>query len=73
MQEKIKSADVLSVAEVQQRLGLSRNVVYDSLASGRIPSLRFGRRILIPRAAFERMLAGDAPAPLVHRQSAGGS
>lgn len=68
MQEKAKpAADVLSVAEVQQRLGLSRNVVYDSLASGQIPSLRFGRRILIPRAAFERMLdlaGGSSSSPM---------
>ena len=56
--------DVLTVEEVQKRLRLSRNAVYESISRKEIPSLRLGRRILIPRLAFERMLenAGKAAA-----------
>jgi len=47
---------VLSVKEARQQLGLSRGLMYDALRSGQIPSIRIGRRILIPRAGLERLL-----------------
>jgi excisionase family DNA binding protein len=54
----------LTVPEVASRLGLSRNGAYEAVAAGHIPSIRIGRRVLIPRAALDRMLerAGE-PAP----------
>lgn len=55
--------EMLLVSEVQERLRLSRNGVYDAIARGEIPSIRFGRRILVPRAALERLIASaGAPA-----------
>ena len=48
--------DVLTVEEVQQRLGLSRNGVYEAIRRKEIPSVRIGRRIIIPRRAYEEML-----------------
>lgn len=39
-------------------LGLGRNATYDAAARGEIPTIRIGRRLLVPRAALERMLAG---------------
>ena len=42
--------------ETARALGLSLNHVYDLLRSGTIPSVRLGKRILIPRAELERML-----------------
>ncbi len=47
---------VYTVAEVQELLGLSRGLAYEAINRGEIPSLRIGRRILIPRAALERLL-----------------
>lgn len=47
---------VLSVEEARQQLGLSRGLMYEALRSGQIPSIRIGRRILIPRVALERLL-----------------
>jgi excisionase family DNA binding protein len=41
-------------------LGLSKNAVYLAIAAKEIPSIRVGRRILVPRAAYERMLRGEA-------------
>ncbi|MFC2033803.1 helix-turn-helix domain-containing protein [Chloroflexota bacterium] len=52
---------ILTVDEAAQLLGLARNSAYQGVLRGEIPSIRIGRRILIPRIALERMLnqAGD--------------
>ena len=49
---------ILSVTETACLLGLSRNSTYQGVQSGAIPSIRVGKRILVPRAALERMLEG---------------
>ena len=48
-----------SVEEVAQLLGLSRSAVYEAIARGDIPALRFGRRIVIARDALDRLLANS--------------
>ena len=48
---------VYSVEEVATLLGLSKNPVYDAIREKTIPSIKIGRRILIPRAALEKMLS----------------
>lgn len=53
---------VLTVAEVKKALRLSNNAVHSALHRGEIPSIKIGRRILIPREAFEQMLAGGGKA-----------
>ena len=50
---------VLTVAEATQLLRVSRPTVLAAVHSGKLPHLRLGRRVLIPRAALERMLAGE--------------
>ena len=52
----------LSVEEVAAELGIGRNQAYDAVRSGQIPSIRIGRRILVPRIAFDRLLNGEANA-----------
>ncbi len=47
---------VLSVEKARRLLGLSRGLMYEAIRTGQVPSIRIGRRILIPRAALERML-----------------
>ncbi|MSQ17954.1 MAG: DNA-binding protein [Dehalococcoidia bacterium] len=47
---------VLTVEEARQILRLGRSGIYDAIKRGEAPILRFGRRIVIPRAALERML-----------------
>ncbi|MFC2020825.1 helix-turn-helix domain-containing protein [Chloroflexota bacterium] len=42
--------------EVAKILGLSRASVYEAVRNGQIPSIHLGKRILIPRSAFTRML-----------------
>ena len=45
-----------SVPEAAAMLGLSRNFGYESVKQGQLPVIRFGKRLLIPRAALEKML-----------------
>lgn len=42
-----------------QLLGLSRQSTYDAAARGEIPTIRIGRRLLVPTAALRRLLAID--------------
>ena len=46
---------MLRVAEVSAALGISRAVVARRVADGTIPSVRLGRRILIPRRWVDEM------------------
>jgi excisionase family DNA binding protein len=46
----------LRVEEVAKILGISRGSAYDAIQQGQIPHIRIGRRILIPKKAFERLL-----------------
>jgi excisionase family DNA binding protein len=46
----------ITVEEVAILLGLSRNSAYQGIATGEIPHIKVGKRILIPRIAFEKML-----------------
>lgn len=50
----------LTVPEAARMLGISRNEAYLAVQRGEIPARRIGRRIVIPRVAFERWL-DDAP------------
>lgn len=48
---------------VGQLLGLGRAATYEAARRGDIPTMRFGRRITVPTAAFRRMLGIDTPEP----------
>ena len=48
---------VMTVEEARSLLGISRGLIYQAVRAGEIPSVRIGRRILIPRAALDEMLA----------------
>jgi len=50
----------LSPSEVSAQLGLSINNVYTCIHAGKIPHIRLGKRILIPRQALERLLNGES-------------
>ena len=47
------------VEEAAKILGIGRNLAYELVRSGKIPSLRLGRRIVVPKGAFDRLLSGD--------------
>ena len=46
----------ISVREFTKRHGLSRNLIYEQLRKGALPSVRLGGRILIPADALQQML-----------------
>jgi excisionase family DNA binding protein len=51
-----------TVKEVAAKLDTNIKTAYDAIRRGEIPSMRVGRLILVPRAAFDRMLeTGKAP------------
>ena len=47
---------VFTVEEAAQLLGISRSFAYEAVRRGDIPSIRIGRRILVPKAALHRLL-----------------
>jgi excisionase family DNA binding protein len=47
----------LTVGEAAKLLRLSRAFIYELVARGELPSIRLGRRIVIPRIAIERILS----------------
>ena len=56
----------LTVPEAAAIAGVSRNLMYELVATGQVPcALRLGRRIVIPRAAFHEWLesAGSDRSP----------
>ena len=46
----------ITVPEAAAMLGLSRNFAYELVKRGQLPVIRFGKRILIPKIALEKML-----------------
>ena len=50
--------ETLTVAEAAQMLGISTESVYQGARRGEIPTLRVGRRVLVPAAALTRLLDG---------------
>jgi excisionase family DNA binding protein len=51
---------VWSVDGTARRLGISRAHTYEPIARHELPSLRLGRRIVVPRHAIESMLGLSA-------------
>jgi excisionase family DNA binding protein len=51
-----RQSDTYTVPEVGRRLGIGRKQAYDAAKRGDIPTIRIGRRVLVPKPAFERWL-----------------
>ena len=47
----------LSVSQAAKLLGISRAFAYELVARGELPSLRLGRRVVVPRQALEELVA----------------
>ncbi len=50
-----------TVEEMAQELGIGRNLAYEAVKSGEIPSIRIGKRIVIPKSALAKMLEVQVP------------
>lgn len=51
---------LLTVAETARLLRISRNLAYDLIAQDKLPHVRLGRRILVPRARIARWIEDEA-------------
>jgi excisionase family DNA binding protein len=47
----------VSVEEAGRILGISRGTAYARADDGSLPTIRFGRRRLVPKAALEKLLS----------------
>jgi excisionase family DNA binding protein len=50
----------LTVEEAGARLGISRTLAYELVRRGEIPSIRLGRRVLVPIRALDLLVAPSA-------------
>jgi excisionase family DNA binding protein len=48
----------LTVDEAALILGVSRNSAYQAARTGELPTIKIGKRLLVPRIAFEKMFEG---------------
>ena len=46
----------ITVPEAAEMLGISRNFAYELVKQKQLPVVKFGKRLLIPRVALEKML-----------------
>jgi excisionase family DNA binding protein len=51
----------VTLEEAAALLGIARSSAYQAAQRGEIPTVKFGRRILVPTAALRRMLLLDEP------------
>ena len=61
--EPMEQKATISVREASRLLGTGLNQTYEACRQGTIPTIKVGKRILIPRPAFERLLAGEPCRP----------
>ncbi len=59
-QDENGDAVVLTVEEARKLLRLSRGATYEAIRTKQIPSIRIGRRILVPRVRLNELLQGKA-------------
>lgn len=48
-----------TIREAADRLGIGRNCAYDAAKRGDFPTIRIGKRIVVPIERFERWLLGQ--------------
>jgi len=51
----------ITVEEAAKELGISRALAYEMARTGKLPTLRFGRRLVVPQRAIERLLENPEP------------
>jgi excisionase family DNA binding protein len=56
----------LTVPQAARVLGISRGLAYQMARQGTIPTLRFGRRLVVPRKAIEQLLERSPEVDLNH-------
>jgi excisionase family DNA binding protein len=49
----------MSITEAADTLGIGRTLAYELAHTGELPTVRLGRRLVVPRRALERLLGGE--------------
>jgi excisionase family DNA binding protein len=49
----------LTVEQAAKHLGISRGLAYEAARNGQLPTIRLGRRLLVPRAKFLALLGEE--------------
>jgi excisionase family DNA binding protein len=57
-QRRATNRDTYTIPEAGRRLGIGRNQALGPAKRGEIPTIKIGKRILVPRSAFDRLLDG---------------
>jgi excisionase family DNA binding protein len=60
-----------SMEDAARLMGIGRSTVYELLASGRLESIKIGRRRIIPGLAIRAFMVAELEASRVQRISAG--
>lgn len=50
---------ILTIDEAAEVLRISRQSAYEAARRGEIPTIRLGRRILVPRRALEKLIGAE--------------
>jgi excisionase family DNA binding protein len=56
LKKQSESSKTYSIARAGELLGLGKNATYNAAHRGEIPTIKIGGRLLVPRAALDRML-----------------
>ena len=57
--EQIYPEQLYTVAEVQRRLSVGRGTAYNLLATGQIPKVRIGRKLLVREQDLRRFIENN--------------
>ncbi|MBA7466789.1 hypothetical protein ES707_01981 [subsurface metagenome] len=66
MENESQNKLTITVPEAARMLGISRGLAYEMAREGAIPTLRFGRRVVVPLAAIDRLLQESNRTALPH-------
>lgn len=55
-ERQISDRKTMMVEEAGRQLGVCRNAAYEAARRGEIPTIKIGRRLLVPIAAFNALL-----------------
>ena len=53
--------ETLTVEQAAKVLGIGRGTAYEAVRAGELPAIRIGKRLVVPRQAIDRLLAGNGP------------
>ena len=66
----MKKRLTMTVPEAAQKLGIGRNQGYEAARSGQIPTIKIGKRLLVPVTALENKLLSASSASSSRSKSA---